>query len=242
MADQPETLFAVAQSLEKQGDWAGAADQYRAVLAAQSDFLEAHHNLAIALRHLDQTDEALLYARSAAEIAPDHPTVQFSLGVSLEHEKEIEAAIEAYKRSVDLRPNYVTALNNLGRLLEVTGQIPESLEYLERALAMAPSNQSVRLNLANSYLQGGHPKNSLKIPETLALESPELSIAHNSLGVAAHIIGDQPQSILHFRDAIKCEPDFAEAHENLAQALLFEEEYEEAWAEYEWRWQNDSNT
>ena len=127
MADQPETLFAVSQSLEKQGDWAGAADQYRAVLAAQSDFLEAHHNLTIALRHLDQPDEALLYARSAAEIAPDHPTVQFSLGVSLEHEKEIEAAIEAYKRSVDLRPNYVTALNNLGRLLEVTGQKPESL-------------------------------------------------------------------------------------------------------------------
>tara|TARA_B100000315_G_scaffold212156_2_gene209387 strand:+ start:8149 stop:9693 length:1545 start_codon:yes stop_codon:yes gene_type:complete len=242
MVNSTETLFKDAQACEKQGDWSGAVALYQAALAESPDFVEAQHNLALALRQLGQSDEALKWAQSAAALRPDHPTIQFSLGLSLEQTGQIRLAIEAYRNSAALRPNYVAALNNLGRLLEVAGDIPDSIKILDRALAQAPSDLGVQLNLANSYLQGGQPEKSIELLQALISQDNQIAAAHNSLGVAAHVTGDQRQAILHFREAIKLDPQFAEAHENLAQALLFEAEYEEAWAEYEWRWQNDSNT
>ncbi len=241
-----EHLFNDAQDREKQGDWPGAVELYRTALAIRPEFLEAHHNLAVALRHLCESDEALKSAEAAALLSPDHPTVQFSLGVSLEQTGQRDAAIVAYQRSASLRPNYIAALSNLGRLLEVSGRIFESIEILERALALAPSSSAVRLNLANSFLLGGKPAKSTELLQGLLQDGSEItdisrSLAENSLGVAAHVINDQTHAIGHFRAAIELAPEFAEAHENLAQALLFEEEYEEAWTEYEWRWRNESN-
>jgi len=242
MVNSAETLFNDAQACERQADWSGAVALYQAALEHNPEFVEAQHNLALALRQLGQTDDALRWAEQAALGRPDHPTIQFSLGLSLEQTGQLEQAIETYRKAVALRPNYIAALNNLGRTLEKAGRLPESIEYLERAIALAPSDSGVRLNLANSYLQGGQPDKSAEILKALISDDVHNALAHNTFGVAAHVTGDQRQALTHFRDAIKIEPNFAEAHENLAQALLFEQDYQEAWSEYEWRWQNDSNT
>jgi len=241
MVNSAESLFSKAQNCEKQTDWSGAVELYHAALQENPDFVEAQHNLALALRQLDQTDEALIWAEKAARSRADHPTIQFSLGLSLEQTGQVEPAIEAYRKAVTLRPNYTAALNNLGRMLEIAGNLPDSIELLERAIALAPSDSGVQQNLANSYLQGGQPDKSAALLQALIREDTNNALAHNTLGVAGHVIGDKIQAISHFRNAIQIDPNFAEAHENLAQALLFEEEYQEAWAEYEWRWHNDSN-
>ena len=246
MTQAPEQLFTEAQQCEKQNDWSRAIELYRAALQIRPDFLEAHHNLAVALRHDGQAENALKSAQFAAALTPDHPTVQFSLGVSLEQVGHSDEAINAYSKSVDLRPNYIAALSNLGRLLEVKGRLAESIEILERALALAPSATAVLLNLANSALLAGNPQRTTELLKKLIENDPDISeishsLASNSLGVAAHVMGERASAIAHFREAIATTPDFAEAHENLAQALLYEEEYEEAWLEYEWRWLNESN-
>jgi tetratricopeptide (TPR) repeat protein len=246
MTQAPEQLFTEAQQCEKQNDWSRAIDLYRAAIQIRPDFLEAHHNLAVALRNDGQAEIALKSAQFAAALAPDHPTVQFSLGVSLEQVGHSDEAINAYTKSVNLRPSYIAALSNLGRLLEVKGRLAESIEILERALALAPSASAVLLNLANSALLAGNPQRTTELLKKLIENDPNISevshsLASNSFGVAAHVMGERAPAIAHFREAIATSPDFAEAHENLAQALLFEEEYEEAWLEYEWRWLNESN-
>jgi tetratricopeptide (TPR) repeat protein len=241
-----QEFIADAKLCENKCDWLGAIVFYRSALKIRPNYFAIHHNLAIALRYAGQSKNALKSAQFAATLAPDHPTVQFSLGVSLEKVGQTKDAIVSYKRSTQLKPNYIEALSNLGRMLEVEGQIIESIEILEKALALAPNSAAVLLNLANSSLLSGNPKRAQQLLKKLSRGNPDISntfrsLVSNSLGLTAHVIGDRKLAIGHFRNAIDLAPDFAEAHENLAQVLLFEQKYEEAWVEYEWRWQNEKN-
>jgi tetratricopeptide (TPR) repeat protein len=241
-----EQLFSRAQLCEKRSDWQSAITFYRSALKLRPNYLEAHHHLAIALRSDKQLESSLISALFATKLAPDHPTVQFSLGVSLERTGKITDAIGAYQKSIELRPDYVAALSNLGRLLELKGKTLEAIKILEQALFIMPGSIEAIINLSNSYLSVGKPKETTYLLQSLIKGTTEnsdtsLSLAFNSLAVAAHILGNKNNAIRYFKKSIKKMPNFAEAHENLAQTLLFQGNYEQAWVEYEWRWLNQSN-
>jgi tetratricopeptide (TPR) repeat protein len=246
ISQDAEQLFLKAQTCEKKSDWQSAITFYRSALKLRPNYLEAHHNLAIALRSDKQMESSLISALFATNIAPDHPIVQFSLGVSLEKTGEITDAIGAYQKSIELRPDYVAALSNLGRLLEVKGKTLEAIKVLEQALIIMPSSIETIINLSNSYLSAGKPKETIYLLQSLIKSDTKnsdtsLSLAFNSLAVAAHILGNRNKAIRYFKKSIKKMPNFAEAHENLAQTLLFQGKYTQAWVEYEWRWLNQSN-
>ncbi len=241
-----EQLFTRAQLCEKKSDWQSAITFYRSALKLRPNYLEAHHNLAIALRSDKQVESSLISALLASNIAPNHPIVQFSLGVSLEKMGKITDAIGAYQKSIELRPDYVAALSNLGRLLELKGKTLEAIKILEQALIIMPGSIEAIINLSNSYLSAGKPKETTYLLQSLIKGDTEgsdtsLSLAFNSLAVAAHILGNKNKAIRYFKKSIKKMPNFAEAHENLAQTLLFQGKYKQAWVEYEWRWLNQSN-
>ncbi len=242
----PEIIFAKAQRCEKQGNWPEAINLYKALLKFKPNYPEAHHNLAIALRHDGQEINALKYAQMAANLAPENPVILFSLGISLEKIGQYAEAIDAYMRTLELRPNYTAVLSNLGRVLEIEGKINESIGVLEQALKYKPKATEVIINLANSHLSAGQPNQSTYllnklVKNQIGISSDILATASNSLGVAAQITNKKNLAIRHFSEAIEYKPDFAEAHENLAQALLSLGQYEKAWVEYEWRWHNPSN-
>ncbi len=242
----PEQLFLKAQISEKKRDWKSAINFYKSAVKLRPNYVEAHHNLAIVLRHEGQKEGALISAQTAANLTPEHPTIQFSLGVSLELMGKNKDAIGAYKKSLGLRPDYISALNNLGRLLDLQGLNQEAISVLKRSLAIAPNSTEAIINLSNAYLSVGKPEQTNKLLQPLISNKTDKSntsmgIAYNSLGVAAQILNQTNQAVKYFKKAIEKISDFAEAHENLAQTLLFQGMYRKAWVEYEWRWKNQSN-
>ena len=246
-ADQDlQQFLSKARLYEQKGDWKSAIEFYKSALTLEPGHLESHHNLAIALRHDSQMVASLNSASLAANIAPKHPIVQFSLGVSLEKMKKINDAVEAYQKSIKLRPDYVAALSNLGRLLEIKGRSMEAIKVLERAISIDPNSIESIINLSNSYLAVGQPQDTIEILEPFVKQGKiqsdaSLSLALNTLAVAAHTLGKKNKAIKQFKKAIEKMPNFAEAHENLAQTLLYQGNYQKAWIEYEWRWLNHSN-
>lgn len=80
--DDPELLFHEALSRQEAGDWSGAEECYRRLLAAPADQFfsssdpgirghKAHHNLAIVLRELKKDDEAASEFQRALALAPN---------------------------------------------------------------------------------------------------------------------------------------------------------------------------
>lgn len=241
MKKSAQSYYESALAFEQQQDWSSAARDYGRAVEANPDFLEAHHNRAAALRRLGRADEALAAAMEAVRLAPDHPTVLLSLGLSQEQTGSNDDAMKSYRNVLAINPDHVAALNNLGRLLESQNLTPEAAEILQKAYMLAPDDAGVLTNLANTNLQRGQPLAAIDLLDRAIKASPDLAVAYNSRGIARHILGRNKEAIEDFNIAIGHLPEFAEAHENLAQILLYEGHYEEAWLEYEWRWKNPSN-
>ena len=241
MADSPENLFQLAQSLESGGEFAAAADAYRRGLELAPDTGEAYHNLARLLRHLGMAGESLACARRAAELLPGRPPVLNSLGQSLE-QSDLEGEAEAaYQEALKLEPVYAPAAANLGRLLERRQRPDEAAAILAPAQAANPGDVAVSLNLANAYLGLGRPDEAALLLNAATALAPDLAPALNSLGTAHYIMRNWTAAAESFKDAIALDPEFSQARENLAQTRFQMGNYAEAWPDYEWRWKNPDN-
>ena len=241
MAQTPETLFELAQNLEDEGNLAEAAEAYRRALSLAPKTGEAHHNLARLLRRLEQTQESLRHARIAADLLPENPAARNSLGQSLEQAGLPDEAIGSYREALRGEPSYIPAAINIGRLLETLDRPDEAAAILAPLQKANPSNGALAINLANAYLGLGRPRDALTLLDGAIQSAAESALALNSLGTAHYILRNWPDAASAFRQAITLDPEFAQAHENLAQTLFQTGNFSDGWPQYEWRWKNPAN-
>lgn len=241
MPDNSKPPFADAQELEKRGDLPAAAKAYKADLAKFPGIAEAHHNYALLLNRLGEAKEALAQSRIAVELAPENPTILSALGQHLEATGEAEAAMNLYRQCLALNPAHLPSLVNLGRLLNAMDRPDQAVALLEPARERFSGDRGLLVNLANAYLGVGKPVEAGEAAGLAVSTAPDLAAAHNAAGIAHYIRRKWPKAAESFRHAISASPDFAEAHENLAMTLLHTGDWQQGWAEYEWRWKNPSN-
>ena len=107
-----------------------------------------------------------------------------------EQEGKLEDAIALYQEAIQIRPGYAVALYNLGRLEILSGQLDHAVEHLRQAKA-------------------GGSRAGVYLPSVL-----------NNLGLALWRLGHPEQAEMEFQNALEQNPNFADAHYNLAK--LFE--------------------
>ena len=81
-----------------------AIAELRALIAAQPDFAEAHHQLGNGLKSLGRFAEAILSLREAARLAPGEAAVWLNLGVAALELGGREEAVAAFGRAIALEP------------------------------------------------------------------------------------------------------------------------------------------
>jgi predicted O-linked N-acetylglucosamine transferase (SPINDLY family)/glycosyltransferase involved in cell wall biosynthesis len=109
--------FNLAVLLSDGGDLAGAEAAYRAALAGNARFSEAHLNLGTLLERLKRPEEALACWREVLNYL--NPAAPADKG------------------------HYLQALNNLGRLLEIRKDLPAAEDMLTRSLKVEPDQKHV---------------------------------------------------------------------------------------------------
>ncbi len=148
--------------------------------------------------------------------------------------------------------NFAPALKEMATAATALGRWDRAVEALQRAVALRPRDSHALADLGNVYLQQHRVDEAIEtLQRALALDS-SLPRASNTIGLAllskATQVGAPREAPLHleeaerhFREAIRIQPDLAEAHNNLANLLAGRQAYPEAASHFEAALRSDPN-
>ncbi|MCC7134653.1 MAG: glycosyltransferase family protein [Gemmatimonadales bacterium] len=195
----------------------------------------AHLNLGTAYQRAGGIEDALREYRAAADLAVDLAPAHRNAGVAAQLLGRLDEAIGAYRRALTLVPDDPDVLTNLGVALVAAGDLPAALAAHDRAVTVAPHLGEAWLNRGTALQAAGRLAEAVEaFRRATALDGG--ARADTALGSALAEAGDFAGAIGEHEAALAKAPDFADAHWNLALALLGNGRLDRGWDAYEWRW------
>ena len=145
----------------------------------------------------------------------------FSAGRSSDAEQVLEKAVASNQVDEEI-------LSALAVRYQAAGRLDESIELFHQALALNPSYTFAAFNLGKSLQIGGRNEEAiLAFARAIELD-PSLPEAHVASGSALLACARTLDAIEAFREAVRIKPDFADGVFNLANALMANDQIEEA--------------
>lgn len=242
----------LGNALQLAGRAEDAVDAFEKAMALEPGGPEAANNLASALNDLGRHEEAVRACQSALKLKPGFAEAHNNMGNALAAQGKHEEAEESYEKALEISPTNATALFNLGNALTGQGRTEDALEQYRMAVALDNANAEKHYNYANTALElDQYEQAAESFQNAIDIDENYLD-AHCNLGSALQSMGRLDDAIASFRRALEMasgkaanddpNPGAADLHWNLALALLQNGDFDEGWAEYEWRWQNPSFT
>jgi tetratricopeptide (TPR) repeat protein len=125
-------------------------------------------------------------------------------------------AEELYEKFVELQPNNVVALANLGVSQFRQGKLTAAQLALEKALAVDPKDAFTLTTLGAVMIEQNRIEDAIGYLERANGSQADDAITLNYLGVASSQLGQFGKAEQSLRRAITVNPEYAEAHFNLA--------------------------
>ncbi|MGD0579217.1 MAG: tetratricopeptide repeat protein, partial [Bryobacteraceae bacterium] len=139
----------------------------------------------------------------------------------LEKQKRYNESAAAWKALLDIAPEDAAARRSLGLTLLLAGRRGEALPYLEQA--REDSSGQTPLARAIHLLETGHDA------AAVATSANPTAQEHYYLALVALRRGDKQAASAHLRQALALNPDYAEAHQKLAETTDQPSEALEHW-------------
>ena len=179
----------------------------------------AHNNLALALFHDRQKDEAITEVQTALKLNPDFLDAHNTLGMLLADKSQNDTAIEEYKRALKLDSDNGPIHNNLG-VIYFSRQQWKPAEYeFRKALEGEHSAPYAHHNLAQTLLQEGRLKDSLQECGKTLQYDPKFFGAYATRGLVEDKLGQEAQGYADLKLAVQAAGDPSQALLDLADPL-----------------------
>ncbi len=141
------SAFTDALALEQRGDLKDAIMAYRAVVAADSTYPEAHYRMGRLLVSLDRLPDAIKAFRAELKFHRDHVAAQRELGLALARTGETTQALAALEQLTRINPTDDQSWQALGFARSVAGHPAEAEAALRRAIEYPPDRASEHRDL-----------------------------------------------------------------------------------------------
>ncbi|HEX6959742.1 MAG TPA: tetratricopeptide repeat protein [Ferrovibrio sp.] len=215
------TLGQLQTGLEahRRGEFAEAERQYRAVLAAAPEALDAYNLLGRLLVQTSRAHEASALLRRAIDMVPDQPALWLSYAEALLAAGQTEAATSAADTVQRLAPNdpdaqYIWAeTQRLGRNWDL------ATKGYRRAIRLRPANPAAWLQLASCLRELGELAEAVKAAQEALRLAPQAPECHNNLANLLVATGQHEAALQHFRQALQLRPHYPSALINMGAAL-----------------------
>jgi tetratricopeptide (TPR) repeat protein len=166
----PNTYHYLASFLSSRG-FDGAVSLYNKALELDSQFVDAHVNLALTYGDRGMLDEATQSLERAIAIDPDDEAARHELAAVLMDAGRHADAISHLRKIIKEFPEHVDAYIDLGIAYTAQGFYREAERALGDALKLSPNDAAAHYHLASLYVIWDRP--------SLAFEQLELALKHD---------------------------------------------------------------
>ncbi len=208
---------------------------YDQALQLQPDFADARNNFGVALQAQGALDEAINQYRQALAADPSMVDAHLNLGTALSKLGRYDEALVCYQNALALHPHSAEAHFNAGNAYNAQGEHVAAIASFEQALALRGDYAEAHINLGSLIGKlGDYAGAESQYRRAVALKPNPTNLVclGGSLGAQGRL--DEEEGF--YRHALALDPDYADAHQNLAWLLLKRGDYKQGWAEYARRW------
>ena len=189
------------------------------------DQLSAHLDRGWDLAQRGDAPGAEACARRALELDPDAPEVHNLLGYTAALAGEADEALEHYRQAIALDENYFEAMLNAAEVLLSMESWDDAVRHCDEAYELTETDEE-RLDClllkVDAQLGKGDDEGALRTLRA-APDGPYENGGHSfSVGRALYELGKSDEALPLFKEAVKAEPDHADAHYHLG--LVAEEQ------------------
>ncbi|MEW6363099.1 MAG: sulfatase-like hydrolase/transferase [Acidobacteriota bacterium] len=207
-----------AVALSQQGRAKEAAELLSPEIAADPDNPEMAMIYADLLGSAGQTAELEKFLWSCRRLR--YPRLLIALANALSNRGQIEQARELLQDALATGGDEAQIRNEMAICFLQEGDMTRAESELRIALALDPNFREAWVNLGHLLCQRGQYGQAIECyRRAMGLGEPSVSLL-NGAGVAAHLAGDDAGAEALLRQALRIEPDSAEAQVNLARILV----------------------
>lgn len=208
----------------QQADLNHAIEQFRAGLTVERDNPQLHYDLGLALKLKDDLGAAVPEFQQAEKLDPQLPDPPYTLGVLYMQLGRFAEARAELEKATALRPNNGEAWALLGNVYKDSSEPEKGTAALRRAIELMPNQPSPHISLAAILIQQGDPAGAAAERKKaadlsrIAVSRQRANFALDS-GKALLKRGQVADALVQFQTAVEADPNYAEAHSVLADAL-----------------------
>lgn len=202
--------YHVANALLSRGEYQAAEAAYRRAIAYDPTNAITHKNLAIILIFKGEApDERLELLRESARLAPNAADIAAVLARELQYQGYYDEATNAFAQAIRLDSGNDQLYLLMGQAFHAQKKYEAAATAYRDAIRLAPDNDTARRSLAEALYRQG------QVEEAIAIDRK----VNYYIGDEYRIYEQYSAAAVNYREAVRLNPDFAEAYIKLSVTL-----------------------
>lgn len=210
--------YEYGQALETNGQIDAAMREYNTALSYNPKHAAAHYGLALLFQKQSKFDAAAEQYEAALALDPKNADLRYDYSYTLARLGRGDESATQLDAALRIDPKFAPALYKRGLTLLSEGKTEQALSSLRVAVDRKPNFVEARLALANALLNSDQLDAAATEFQKVLTQLPDKADAWNALGVIYLRKGQTSQAIVQFNEALKLNPGFDEAAQNLRAA------------------------
>jgi len=207
--DNTEARAALAETLEKGGEWRKAIDEYEALLKRtdEKDSLWIYKRLGYLYTQIGEFKKAIPAYINAAKLDQKDATIQYNLSYLYEQIGEKEKADFYLSNAITLKSNDVEGRLKLSERLFEKGQYASAKKHLKAVLKKQPDSAKALVLMAKILEKEGDKKDLKETYQKLLRLSPQSDTLLYNLGALEYETGNLDAARSYFTRYVTSHPD-----------------------------------
>lgn len=196
-----------------------AEQEVRRHLEAEPGNATAHALLSLCLAERGEHRQAMWTAQEAVTREPDLPFAHYALASILQDRERLNEASVAIEEAIRLDPKNTNFLAQLASVRFDQVRWQDALEIAEQGLRIDPEHVACINFRAMALNKLGRATEARAAIETALARDPLNAVTHANQGWACLQRGDVTHALVHFREALRLDAEFAMARHGIVECL-----------------------